>query len=144
MISVRTSLAPRVTVRGVVSSVVMVTTLVTASVTSEVERMAGGEPRYRLARLATGASEGTILTALKCEMLTVCHNHDLSSPVECGGQGVKWRGGGDKVEQSLDTVVGGGLGHNIVLRHCLVNLRAPGIQVLGGNTKVYTISPTCS
>lgn len=65
MISVRTSLAPRVTVRGVVSSVVMVTTLVTASVTREVERMAGGEPRYRLARLATGASEGTILTALK-------------------------------------------------------------------------------
>lgn len=66
MISVRTSLAPRVTVRGVVSSVVRVTTRVTASVTSEVERMAGGWPWYRLAKLATGCSEGTILTALKC------------------------------------------------------------------------------
>lgn len=69
MISVRTSLAPRVTVRGVVSSVVRVTTRVTASVTSEVERMAGGWPRYRLAKLATGCSEGTILTALKCEIM---------------------------------------------------------------------------
>ena len=65
MISVRTSLAPRVTVRGVVSSVVTVITRVTASVTREVERMAGGGPRYRLARLATGLSEGTILTALE-------------------------------------------------------------------------------
>ena len=64
MISVRTSLAPRVTVRGVVTSVVRVSTRVTASVTSRVERMAGGS-LYRLARLATGLSEGTILTALR-------------------------------------------------------------------------------
>ena len=64
MISVRTSLAPRVTVSGVVSSVVTVSTLVTASVTREVDTMAGGS-LYRLARLATGLSEGTILTALR-------------------------------------------------------------------------------
>ena len=48
--------------------------------------------------------------------------------MECGGQGVEWRGGGDKVEQSLDAVVCGGLGDNIVLSHCLVNLRSPGIK----------------
>ena len=74
-------------------------------------------------------------------MLTVCHNHDLCSPVQCGGQGVKWGGGGHKVEQSLNTVVGGGLGHNIVLRHRLVNLRAPGIQALSGNNGKYIFPP---
>ena len=74
--------------------------------------------------------------------MTICHNHDLCSPVQRGGQGVEWGGGGDKVEQSLNTVVGGGLGHNIVLRHCLVNLRAPGIQVLNEeNNGKYIFSP---
>ena len=50
--------------------------------------------------------------------------------MQCGGQGIEGLRGGDKVEQSLDAVVCGGLGDHIVLRHCLVNLRSPDIKIL--------------
>ena len=61
MMSVTTSLPPRVMVRLEVRSVVMVLTSVLVSVRRLVLRMSGGRCWYRL---AYWFSEGTILTAL--------------------------------------------------------------------------------
>ena len=41
------------------------------------------------------------------------------SPVEGGGQGVEGLGGGHEAEEGLHAVVGGGAGHQVVLRHRL-------------------------